>query len=576
MSTRKNSLTDSELAAHPVFSRLLGFMNVAAPKPWSGDFCTCPAKTLKNKRCRLSAQGTDGEALFLELRGLDRYPDTEEGLERVGHFLLSIHCWRHSKTVHQKFEEDRLRIVASRQEKKTAQDNVVIDNTDPNVKTANPFPAVPESYIGSQAQLTDSVLRNHQFQPDGLPGQGIEDAADQLSALTLSPIDESTISFDGEHEMSTTTSTPIVTPTKQSEILEDSKEPDYQEIDMGSPGQAKGPATTQEESINTVSKQRYSRYYKTFPKSRCLIRTIESAFSTEDRKEGIVYILADNDNPDYFKVGFTARTPAERLADRSNCSKDWRVVWPPEPHEGFVGAHRVEALVHADLRQQRNRVRNCQGCHGKTAHKEVFAAPEEVVLHSVQLWTTFVRRLPAYENGTLTAKGQEFLDMIFGRKNLLSILEQISSSALPEVPKESDKSSSSEETRASGTFSNATPADHQDTTENVTTATKEPFWGQIKVQLVAKTQKARNEVKHVIGRPFRRISNKNIWSDEDTEKSPIILVDLLLLERIYADEIREGKEQGSERIAGNDFGSRLIKLMDQAREKFRGRETAHG
>ncbi|RYP39089.1 hypothetical protein DL767_002352 [Monosporascus sp. MG133] len=570
-----NSLTDSELAAHPVFSRLLSFMNVAARKPWSGGFCKCPAKTMKNERCQNRPQGREGEALFLELRGLDRYPDTEEGLESIKNFLRSIHCGVHSKMVDRKFEEDRRRIMASRQEKKTAQDEAVIKNTDLNVETANPFPAVPESCGSSQAQLTDSPLRNHQFQPDELPGPGIEDATDQLSALTLSLTDESTISVDRERETSTTASTPIVTPTKQSEILEDFKEPDHHEIDVGSRGQAKGSATTQEEGTNIMAKQRYSRYGKNFPESRQdLISTIERPFKDKDRAEGIVYILADSDNTDYFKVGFTSRTLAGRLADPRNCSKDWRVVWPPAPHEAFVGAHRVKTLVHADLRQQRNRVRNCQGCQGKTAHNEVFAAPEEVVLHSVKLWTIFVRRLPAYENGTLSSQGLEFLDMIFSRGSLFSMLEQqISSSALPDVPKESDRSSSSKEARASGTSSNTTPADHQDTTENMTTATKEPVWGRFGVRAIAGVKKIRNEAKDAIGRRWRRISDKNIWSDEDTEKSPMILVSLL--ERIYADEIKQGKEQASERIAENDFSSRLTKLMDQAREKFRGHGTAH-
>ncbi|RYP69625.1 hypothetical protein DL771_005989 [Monosporascus sp. 5C6A] len=514
-----NSLMDSELAAHPVFTHLLSFMNVAARKPWSGGFRRCPAKTLKNKRCSYSAQGgDDGEALFLELRGLDRYPDTDEGLERIDTFLRSIHCGAHSKIVHRKFEEDRRLIAASRQEKNTAQDEAVIDKTDLNVETANPFPAVPESYIGSQAQLTDSLLGNHQFQPDGLRGQGIEDAAVQLSALTLRSTDESTISFDGEHETSTTASTAIATPTKRSKVLEDSKEPGNQGIDVGSPGQAKGSATTQKEGTNTMAEQRYSCYDKNFPKSRqYLIETIERPFNDTDKAEGIVYVLADSDNTDYFKVGFT-RSRAGGLAHPRNCSKGWGLVWPPAPYEAFVGAHRVKALVHADLRQQRNRVRNCQGCQGKTAHNEVFAASEEVVLHSVLLWTRFVRRSHAYENGTLAEQGQKFLDAIFQRESLLSTLEQqISSSALPDVPKEYDRPSSGEETRASGTSSDTTPADHQETTENVTTSTKEPFWGLFGVRLIAKTQRIRNGAKRAIERPLQRISDKNIRSDEDSE-----------------------------------------------------------
>ncbi|RYP03078.1 hypothetical protein DL764_005396 [Monosporascus ibericus] len=421
----------------------------------------------------------------------------------------------HSKIVNRKFEEDRRRIVASGQEKKTAQDEAVIDNTDLNMETANPFPAGPESYIGSRAQPTDSLLRNHQFQPDGLPGSGIEGATGQLSALTLSPTDESTISFDGKRETSTTTSIPIATPTKQSEILEDSKESNRREIDVGSPGQGEGSATAQEEGTNTMAKQRYSRYAKTFPESRhYLIETIERPLNDRDKAEGIVYILADSDNTDYFKVGFTPRTLTGRLAQPHNCSKDWRLVWPPEPHEAFVGAHRVKALVHADLRQQRNRVRNCQGCQGKTAHNEVFAAPEEVVLHSIQLWTMFVRRLPAYENGNLSEQGQKFLNSIFSRGSLLSLLEQISPSALPDAPKESDRSNSSEERRASGTSGDTTPTNHQDTAENVTTATKQPFVGKV----ITKMQKLGNDTKHVIRRQKRRISDKSIWPAEDTEK----------------------------------------------------------
>ncbi|KAI0120953.1 hypothetical protein BJ170DRAFT_737433 [Xylariales sp. AK1849] len=166
-----------------------------------------------------------------------------------------------------------------------------------------------------------------------------------------------------------------------------------------------------DETISKVLERRFTVYQK-HPTKADLIRTIEKDFEKLDNKEGVVYVLADKQSDAHYKVGWTTKSDVtERLAQSKNCTRGCRIIFQTEKGDSFVGAHRVERLVQADLCRQRRRLRGCADCDGKQLHNEWFEVSEEEVLASVQQWTAFVREGQAYENGKLTTRGRNIINI---------------------------------------------------------------------------------------------------------------------------------------------------------------------
>ncbi|KAH7023230.1 hypothetical protein EDB80DRAFT_33944 [Ilyonectria destructans] len=151
---------------------------------------------------------------------------------------------------------------------------------------------------------------------------------------------------------------------------------------------------------------------------------IEKDLVDKEANAGIVYVLQLRSH-DMFKVGYTGRRVYERYGSR--CCLDVLLVAESESH--FVGAHRAEQLVHADLFEGRKYVEKCPGC-GK-GHTEWFQSTIQEVTDSVNRWTRFVEHRDTYVNGKLSDKARASLSDMWSSEAIVHKLQDDCGNARP-------------------------------------------------------------------------------------------------------------------------------------------------
>lgn len=124
-----------------------------------------------------------------------------------------------------------------------------------------------------------------------------------------------------------------------------------------------------------------------------LLESFHRELGQKDRKVGIVYCCKHADHKRLFKIGFTESCAETRKYDRGNCyGEDTVIIY--QRHESYLGAYRVETLVHQALRQERLKMaEGCAKCGAR--HKEWFLGDEEVILQTLKAIEALVA-LPAY------------------------------------------------------------------------------------------------------------------------------------------------------------------------------------
>ncbi|KAF4958550.1 hypothetical protein FSARC_10984 [Fusarium sarcochroum] len=124
-----------------------------------------------------------------------------------------------------------------------------------------------------------------------------------------------------------------------------------------------------------------------------IIREFYKCLTSDQQKEGRVYVLKHNEHDDIFKIGFTKITASERNLQSKNCyGKNTEILY--ESRTPFPGAMKAERLAHVSLKNESLHITHCNMCgHG---HTEWFRGSRTTILDTVKLMEAFVS-FPAYE-----------------------------------------------------------------------------------------------------------------------------------------------------------------------------------
>ncbi|OAA39342.1 DNA-binding protein [Cordyceps fumosorosea ARSEF 2679] len=120
------------------------------------------------------------------------------------------------------------------------------------------------------------------------------------------------------------------------------------------------------------------------------------AFKSKDKYEGIVYVFKKIGRDDRFKVGYSGNSGNARKKQPNNCYAAGTEIIHETEGGRFVGAHRVEGLVHAMLRHCNIKFIKCNGKDDKgndctAKHREWFATDQATVVGITRAMERFVR-----------------------------------------------------------------------------------------------------------------------------------------------------------------------------------------
>ncbi|RYN92247.1 hypothetical protein AA0119_g10109 [Alternaria tenuissima] len=131
-----------------------------------------------------------------------------------------------------------------------------------------------------------------------------------------------------------------------------------------------------------------------------------------DLETGMVYMYSRRSSPGYVKIGWTARSVDERLAQWSECGYT--------PIELFRAtavpcAQRVETLTHYELIKEWRREQPCKGClknKGKSVrHQEWFEVSQERAIQILSTWVELFKKANPYElSGSLKSDWSEVVN----------------------------------------------------------------------------------------------------------------------------------------------------------------------
>ncbi|KAJ2981105.1 hypothetical protein NQ176_g2231 [Zarea fungicola] len=123
-----------------------------------------------------------------------------------------------------------------------------------------------------------------------------------------------------------------------------------------------------------------------------VVRAFHKRFTELDKKEGVLYVLAKENAPGIFKIGWSQSSAEHRLRQCKNCYAIGATIIYESP-TAFLGAYRAETCIHAIFKNEK--LQN-QCVHCGVMHREYFQAPRVDVLRTVAL-VEYILRLPGYE-----------------------------------------------------------------------------------------------------------------------------------------------------------------------------------
>ncbi|KAH8646712.1 hypothetical protein BX600DRAFT_443689 [Xylariales sp. PMI_506] len=286
---------------------------------------------------------------------------------------------------------------------------------------------------------------------------------DSFTDLTLSPGQESDVSFSSTSVASTAVTTPDRTPMDPNDFptLEHADEPCH-ETSSSSPSLSrsakkkvilleqdrevqellrqeavKGPemATSLEYRLETVTGD-------IIP----LLLRIKHDWTVREHEEGKVYIFQDDEKPDRIKIAWTTNDAHQRYYQPGNCyARKTTLYWQsPKP---FKGARRVEQLVHEQLAKKNVPIDSCGSC--KRKHVEWFEYDRVEARKLLELWTEFVagdfydhgKDTDGKPYGRLNENGRRFVGCVaqLNAKTLQQIMRTTSPKALHNVEEEQNE-----------------------------------------------------------------------------------------------------------------------------------------
>jgi hypothetical protein len=132
-----------------------------------------------------------------------------------------------------------------------------------------------------------------------------------------------------------------------------------------------------------------------------------------DHETGMVYMYRRESSPGYVKIGWTAISVDQRLAQWSKCG-----YTPIELFRatGVPYAQRVETLTHYELiKEWRREGGACEGClknkGEEVCHREWFEVSQERAIHILKIWVELFKKASPYElSGSLKSEWREVVN----------------------------------------------------------------------------------------------------------------------------------------------------------------------
>ncbi|KAK6841083.1 hypothetical protein PG987_001943 [Apiospora arundinis] len=392
--------TQIDAESHPVFGVMLGLYNRELTKNPFENLSKCPGIST-SKHPPEPCQNTHGvprrAKIDAQVRALNKEStfqyDNPGFIQTIIEFLKSTHCSHHEKFPHRRLDE----LILNMKEEARQRGNEMHPDVDDNKDSSN------------------GTLLTSDSQELGV--------AEELSSLSISPGEESCISFSSASDADTVLTTPDATPLSQTDSIlscDPESRPETpcpptcrSSVELAQvdklPSRADSLDESDEESYHdqddqapypdakTMDTSNFKRMTRTIGKLP-LLHAIYHHWTEQDSKRGRVYIWRHNRHPGIIKIGWSASAGggAQRHAQPGNCyAIDTTPVW--ESAEAFVGAYRVEQIVHGQLKE--NNVSTKEVACGSpkcavkgTRHREWFRCDQGVAEKQISLWTELLAR----------------------------------------------------------------------------------------------------------------------------------------------------------------------------------------
>lgn len=408
-----------ELAAKmpsPVLEEIKTILVAVYPDTFRDPIDKCLGTTKSKAKCKRSPSGPAERKIAARRMGyfvsLSEVPHDERFYKEVKEFLEYSHCRDHQGPVFAKFEDWKTK----RDDRATSTPTspIVDENSNGDQSGANPL--VPNPVAQTPKKKTDGETTDKDEQDTN---------SDIFSSTTISPSQESENAFSTTSPASTAPTTPAQTPFDE--------DPNSRRLDAfgdaesypGTPSRAAckpsvsvmDPEAANNELANVIDQHsdqglevlgRISRRFnsvrkKTWP----LLQAIENKFTDTDYKKGRVYVWTHKTIKGVVKIGFTAEGSSSRHEQAGNCyAKNTKPLW--ESSEPFIGAYRVESIVHNNLRDKNIELVSCSLCD--RAHKEWFKMDGMQAVKLIENWTQFVTM--AYTDGRLSDQGEQIMNKL--------------------------------------------------------------------------------------------------------------------------------------------------------------------
>ncbi|KAI1857554.1 uncharacterized protein JN550_013187 [Neoarthrinium moseri] len=259
-----------------------------------------------------------------------------------------------------------------------------------------------------------------------------EAVSEYFSDLTISPGQESNISFNSASPASTTLTTPDTTPISLRDLpildqpgsrpetpcpMPKSKDVIITEQDLEQDDEAKE-FLVQEDRKGVEMRDNMIRRIKTQKRGKLpLLIGIMHDWTPLDHEVGLVYVYKHDKQAGLIKIGWTRHSSTQRYSQSGNCyAVNSKPYW--ESPTSFVGAYRVEQLTQKQLQEWNVDKDGCANC--KKRHREWFRYDADEATKLIQVWTEFVTG-DYYDRGSdsdgkkfgwLSQTGREFMDRL--------------------------------------------------------------------------------------------------------------------------------------------------------------------
>lgn len=165
-----------------------------------------------------------------------------------------------------------------------------------------------------------------------------------------------------------------------------------------------------------------------------LISKIEASFNKTDDTEGIVYVFQHKSNASFCKVGWTAGSTKDRVANESCDTFKRDSKWVYESEKAYVGSHRAETLILNDIKRYRVKFVRCKGCGKRPKeHQEWFYVDCQQLVSRVKAWEEFVQS-GIYAKGEISQFGIKLLHDVTDVGRMLERADQLPAAVAPHPP----------------------------------------------------------------------------------------------------------------------------------------------